>query len=91
MGRILSDETKKKLSLLNTGKTHSLETKAKISKANLGKIMSQEAKDKAKDTKARNNKKPQYRLVTCPHCGLSGAGGNMTRYHFNNCKKLNHI
>ena len=23
---------------------------------------------------------------TCPHCGLIGAGGNMSRYHFNNCK-----
>jgi hypothetical protein len=23
---------------------------------------------------------------TCPHCGLVGAGGNMNRYHFNNCK-----
>jgi hypothetical protein len=24
--------------------------------------------------------------VTCPCCGLSGGGGNMRRYHFNNCK-----
>lgn len=23
---------------------------------------------------------------TCPHCGHVGAGGNMSRYHFNNCK-----
>jgi len=23
---------------------------------------------------------------TCPHCGLVGAGGNMSRYHFDNCK-----
>ena len=27
-----------------------------------------------------------YKLVTCPHCGLVGKGGNMTRYHFDNCK-----
>jgi len=26
-------------------------------------------------------------IVTCPHCGLSGGGGNMRRYHFDNCKK----
>ena len=24
--------------------------------------------------------------VECPHCGLVGRGGNMTRYHFDNCK-----
>lgn len=24
---------------------------------------------------------------TCPHCGLEGGGGNMSRYHFDNCKK----
>jgi hypothetical protein len=24
--------------------------------------------------------------VECPHCGLVGKGGNMTRYHFDNCK-----
>ena len=28
---------------------------------------------------------------TCPHCGMIGAGGNMLRYHFDNCKqKENH-
>jgi hypothetical protein len=26
------------------------------------------------------------RPMTCPHCGKIGAGGNMTRYHFDNCK-----
>jgi hypothetical protein len=25
--------------------------------------------------------------IKCPHCGLVGRGGNMTRYHFDNCKK----
>ena len=24
--------------------------------------------------------------VECPHCGLVGRGGNMNRYHFDNCK-----
>lgn len=27
------------------------------------------------------------KLKKCPHCGTEGKGGNMTRYHFNNCKK----
>lgn len=25
-------------------------------------------------------------VVTCPHCGTSGGGGNMRRYHFDKCK-----
>lgn len=27
--------------------------------------------------------KPEY---TCPHCNYTGRGGNMKRYHFDNCK-----
>lgn len=26
------------------------------------------------------------KIVTCPHCNLEGGGGNMKRYHFDNCK-----
>ena len=32
-------------------------------------------------------KKFNMKMVQCPHCGLEGKGGNMTRYHFDNCKK----
>lgn len=32
-------------------------------------------------------KKTRTMIVKCcPHCNASGAGGNMTRYHFDNCK-----
>jgi len=27
------------------------------------------------------------RTRTCPYCGITGSGSNMTRYHFDNCKK----
>ena len=27
------------------------------------------------------------KIVKCPYCGVEGGGGNMTRYHFNKCKK----
>ena len=26
-------------------------------------------------------------LITCPHCGVTGGGGNMRRYHMDKCKK----
>jgi hypothetical protein len=28
----------------------------------------------------------KYEIKTCPHCGISGGGGNMTRHHFDNCR-----
>jgi group I intron endonuclease len=31
--------------------------------------------------------KGKRKTVTCPHCGLSGGGGNMRRYHFDKCAK----
>ena len=34
----------------------------------------------------RITKKRVLKLLTCPHCNSSGSGGNMTRYHFDNCK-----
>jgi group I intron endonuclease len=29
--------------------------------------------------------KGKRQVVVCPHCGVSGGGGNMRRYHFDNC------
>ena len=31
----------------------------------------------------------KYEKVVCPHCDTAGAGGNMKRYHFDNCSKRN--
>lgn len=28
----------------------------------------------------------KMKIVKCPHCDIKGSGGNMTRYHFDNCK-----
>lgn len=33
----------------------------------------------------KNNPNTQIKILTCPHCGVSGSN-NMSRYHFNNCK-----
>jgi group I intron endonuclease len=30
--------------------------------------------------------KGKREIVQCPHCQVSGGGGNMRRYHFDNCK-----
>ena len=80
-GKVLSDETKEKISKSKTGKKRffSEEWRNNISKGNNGKIISEETRQKLK--LPRNSSKS-----TCPYCGLSGGGGNMKRYHFNNCK-----
>lgn len=28
----------------------------------------------------------KHKIKICPHCGKEGSGGNMTRYHFDNCE-----
>jgi hypothetical protein len=66
------------------GKTHSNETKNKLSiLASLRPRQphSEETKQKMSAPRA------PYVLLCCPYCGKEGRGGNMTRYHFNNCKK----
>lgn len=77
------------------GKTHSEESKKKIAKnsekltglkktkehcKNISKAMIGKQYTKGKTWKCKE--------LTCPHCNLTGRGGNMTRYHFDNCKKL---
>jgi len=102
IGKTHSDETKKKISEANKGKVFNNETRKKISNAKTGKkrepfseewlkklslskkgrVMSEEAKEKL--IKSKTGMK--YKESICPHCGKIGGGGNMVRYHFENCK-----
>ena len=41
--------------------------------------------DRKKRSEAMRGKRE---IVTCPHCGVKGGGGNMRRYHFDKCKKM---
>lgn len=45
--------------------------------------------DKLKSKIVARLRKPgrKLKLVKCPHCDCEGKGGNMTRYHFDNCNK----
>jgi hypothetical protein len=91
--RIASAETRKKLSITSTGRMHTDETKEKIRQINLGKKHTAETIHKLKNRVVTTETKQKMSLirknhpiVKCPHCDVSGKGGNMTRYHFNNCK-----
>jgi hypothetical protein len=63
------------------GNQHSIETKTKISNTLTGHIVSEETKKKMKIS-AKNRP-----IIKCPYCDIqSRTAGNMSRYHFDNCK-----
>ena len=85
LGAVLSEKTRKQISLSQLGISrgpHSKEHSEKISLAHKGKVKSKE--HIAKITK-RLKKEAQVKL-TCPHCGLESNGPAMKRWHFSNCK-----
>jgi len=67
---------------VNMTEDQKLKWKENISNSTRGKPKSVETK--ARMSEARKGKKKP--TVICPHCNKEGASGNMTRYHFNNCK-----
>lgn len=85
-GKTHTDEVRKRIAKNSeklTGLKKSAEHCKNISKSTKGKPKSEEHKQALREAHARQP------LKTCPHCGKEGKGGNMTRYHFDNCKKLN--
>ena len=84
-GRIISEETRKKISEAKSGVKRtkfSEEWRRKISEGNKGRKMTKQSKDKLITTKTGM----KYKESVCPHCNKKGRGGNMKRYHFDNCK-----
>ena len=80
---------------VNKGIKPSKETLTKLSEARkgnknrLGIKHSEEMKKIISERTSKALKGKKKKVVCCPHCGKSGGEGNMKRYHFNNCKKLN--
>lgn len=78
------------------GKSHKTETRAKISAKKKGSVPinkgtkhTDEALEKMRKPRSEEGKmnmRGPREKRTCPHCGKEGAGGNMGRYHFDNCK-----
>lgn len=86
-----SADHRKKIADSQTGKKrgpHSDEHKRKLSEAHKGKRLTDEHKKKLANAKKGVKRQP-YKLMECPNCGKSGAGGSMLRWHFDKCKVLN--
>lgn len=85
--RILSQEQKDHLSMMNTGKLRGPcppETKDKISKANIGRKRSEESCNRIRESLQN------LPLHICPHCGKESRTGVIFRWHFDNCKSITH-
>ncbi len=83
--RILSDETKLKISLAGTGKKRSDETRAKIGDIHRGRKRTQQARDNMVESWSKRA------VVSCPHCPMTGVLNAMMRWHFDHCKVLTGI
>jgi group I intron endonuclease len=81
MQNVSAEERKKRYGQM-LGRKNSEETKklkSDVSKNRWNNIVDTEKRKQAMRGKRQ--------LVKCPHCSLIGGGGNMTRYHFDRCKK----
>ena len=102
-GRKHSEETKKKMSLAqsgekhshygkvpwNKGKQHTAAARKKMSEAQSGEKHHMYGKKRSAATleKMRKPRGPQKK-TTCPHCLQTGGGSMMKRHHFSNCKEI---
>ena len=84
-----SEETKKKMSEILTGRKRSEEAKKNMSKVKLGennpfwgKTLNEEHKQKLSDAL----KGKPHPKITCPWCGKTGGVSAMKRHHMDNCK-----
>ncbi len=90
-GLKLSEEHKAKISIGSSGsnngmygKKHSEETKLIFSQTHKGKEPWNKGLKMPEDFPGNIR---VLKEVICPYCSLIGKGGNMTRYHFDNCKQ----
>lgn len=82
MGRKHSDETKQKISETHKGRPKSEEHRKKLAAALSGKKLSK----KHKENMSRARKGVKQKILSCPHCDVTG-GVTMYRWHFDKCKK----
>ena len=89
LGHKHTEETLVKISNSNKGKKRTEQTKKNISNSLIGKnYVELHGIEKAQEIKNKLSlSKKNLPIKTCTHCGVSGKGSNMTRYHFDNCKK----
>lgn len=87
-GKSHTEESIEKIRQAKTGVSSSTDHhKQRVSAALRGVPKSEETRRLMSEA-GRGKPKPKK---TCPHCGLTGGGPTMTRYHFAKCKKANTV
>jgi len=100
LGRLQTDETKKKISEMKKGTRQTEETKRKISENNsrywkgkTGEEHHATGKKRPDNLdrmhlmwEARRGMSIKHNKVICPHCGKEGGDNVMKRWHFDNCR-----
>lgn len=105
-GRKMPEESIKQRTQSRLGFTHSQESKEKMSQSHRGRVSWNKGLTKAVDDRlnggpAKGTPSPKKGLLgknkgktlvkhICPHCGISTTGGNLNRWHGNNCKMKKH-
>ncbi|EGJ5143352.1 HNH endonuclease [Salmonella enterica subsp. enterica] len=86
-GRQFTDESRERMSkgqrLRFETQGVSAETRARISASNMGRKPTDETRAKLRAANLKQYEGLEF--VTCPHCGKSGGGRVMARWHFGNC------
>lgn len=88
LGKIQSEDTKRKRAVSRTGFKNTDETIAKM-KESAKKRWQNTSDDLSRIEKIKQARAKQVivtKIITCPHCGQSGGNRIMPRYHFDNCK-----
>ena len=90
-GKPRTEETKRKMSEAHKGKIITEESKRNMSEAkkgknnpNFGKPRTEETRRKISEANLKN-----MPVITCIHCGHTGKGNAMNRWHNDNCKHKN--
>lgn len=83
LGKKHSEASKALMSSIHSGKTLSNETKMKMSTSKIG-------VKKSDETRSKMSLAQSTLTASCPHCSKIGNYRAMKRWHFNNCKSLQH-
>jgi hypothetical protein len=77
---------RKKLSVARTEYLSNPENLANVLSKFNSKGMKHTEEWKQNHIKRMTGRKFKVKVISCPHCGMSGGATNMYRYHFDNCK-----
>jgi hypothetical protein len=91
-GHILTEETKKNISLKLKGRKLNSDTCNKMSNSKMGNIPSNKGIKMSEEQKIKiglSNKNKKKPTMKCPYCEIVGGKPQMMQWHFDNCKLKN--